>query len=171
MTEETLHINDALKVIEVDDAEPLVGKLFRRRFNTPDFPKTPRHFVAMAQRPDGNTLPVGYVHYEMWETSALCGGLVIDERGYRTLPTAVRKAIRSSGGIAEMLMAESFEQLPPETMAIWGHVGSDMSEKVCLRVGFERTEDPYVMVAWRQSQLGNDTREAWLARVVALGPF
>lgn len=168
---ETLQLQDALKIVEVDDAEPLVGKLFRRRFNTPDFPKTPRHFVAMAQLPGGETLPVGYVHYEMWETSALCGGLVIDERGYRTLPRPVRYAIRSGGGIAQALMEESFEQLPPDTIAIWGHVGSNMSEKVCMRVGFVRTQDPYVMVAWRREPLGNDTKEAWLARVVALGPF
>lgn len=166
-----LALHQAIEIVEVEDAEPLVGDLFRRRFNTPDFPKTPRHFVAMALQADGNRLPVGYVHYAMWETSALCGGLVIDERAYRTLPNPVREALRAGGGIAQILLAQSFDQLPGDLLAIWGHVGSRMSEKVCLRVGFERTEDPYVMVVWRNTQLGEKNREQWLARVIALGPF
>lgn len=33
-------------IVEVDQAEPLVGNLFRRRFRTDSFPDDPRHFGA-----------------------------------------------------------------------------------------------------------------------------
>ncbi len=63
---------DALfQVVEVADADFLVGDLFRRRFGTDSFPRTPKHFVAFYRDASGGLLPLGYVHFEIWEGQAM----------------------------------------------------------------------------------------------------
>lgn len=168
---EAAPVDQLLTVAEVDDAEFFVGALFRRRFHTDSFPSEPRHFVAFTATPDGSLLSLGYVHYKMWEGCALCGGLVIDDRHFRKLPSTTRDAIHQAGGIAELLLRQSFSRLPESTLAIWGHVGNKQSEAVCLRVGFQRTASDYVMVVWRSSELSELQKRAWIDRVTALGPF
>ena len=158
-------------VVEVDRAEVFVGSLFRRRFRTDSFPDYPRHFVAFATLPDESLVSLGYVHYTLWQGCALCGGLVIDERHYRRLPTHIRKAIHQAGGVAEQLLRQTFSLLKDNTTAIWGHVGDKQSEKVCLRVGFEPTDSQYVMVVWNSPELTQAEKKEWIERVTALGPF
>jgi len=164
-------IDQLFTVAELHDAEFFAGDLFRRRFRTDSFPQTPRHFVAFAAQPDASLLTLGYVHYTMWEGCALCGGLVIDERRYRRLAPAAREAIRGAGGVAELLLRQSFARLPGDTIAIWGHVGDLQSRVVCARVGFRQTPSPYVMAVWRDAALSDAEKAAWVARVTALGPF
>lgn len=164
-------VSDVIFVIEVDQAEPLVGDLFRRRFNTSTFPSEPRHFVAFSKLRDGSLLTLGYVHYTMWEGGALCGGLVIDDRHYRRVGEASRKAIREAGGVAEILLRASFDLLPDDLTAIWGLVGDRQSEKVCLRVGFVRTESDFLMVVWRDGRLTEGQKAEWIKRASKLGPF
>ncbi|ADJ28516.1 hypothetical protein [Nitrosococcus watsonii] len=164
-------VSDAIFVIEVDQAESLVGHLFRRRFNTPTFPREPRHFVAFSKLSDGSLLTLGYVHYTMWEGCALCGGLVIDDRHYRRIGEASRKAIRKAGGVAEILLRASFDLLPDDLTAIWGLVGDKQSAKVCLRVGFVRTESDFLMVVWRDARLTDGQKTEWIKRASQLDPF
>lgn len=157
-------------VAEVDNAEPLAGALFRRRFNTDGFPDNPHHFIAFAKLPDGSLLTVGYVHYILWENCALCGGLVVDDRHYRRLPGQYRQILKNAGGIAELLLRQTFDRLPPGLVAIWGHVGNRQARKVDLRVGFEETDDPYLMVIWRQN-LSNSEKAEWIKKALTITPF
>jgi len=157
-------------IVEVDDAEPLVGTLFRRRFNTDSFPDNPHHFVALARLPDNSLLTLGYVHYTLWENCALCGGLVIDDRHYRRLPHQHRQILKRAGGIAELLLRQTLHRLPPNLVAIWGHVGNQQARKVDLRVGFEDTDDPYLMVIWRQD-LSDTEKAEWIKKALAITPF
>ena len=166
-----LGLSPDLQVIEVDSAEFLVGDLFRRRFETDSFPQEPRHFVALAKMDDGTFLPLGYVHYSYWNGCALCGGLVMDDRNYRRLSSAARKAIRAAGGIAELLLGRSFSMLPNDLLAIWGHVGNPQSEKVCLRVGFVRVNSPYLMAVWRDERLSEADRADLVRQAEMIGPF
>jgi hypothetical protein len=160
-----------LLVLELDNAEAVVGELFRRRFATSSFPPDPQHFVGFYRQHDGSLLPVGYIHHQRWEGQSLSGGLVIDERHYRRIPAVDRKVIHAAGGVAEALLRESFALLRDEPLAIWAHVGNKQSEKVCLRVGYRRTEDPYVMVIWRRPDLSEAEKAHWVERVVGYGPF
>jgi len=162
---------ESLLVTEVSDAEPIVGDLFRRRFFTDSFPDTPCHYIAFIRYQDGTLRPVGYVHYTLKEQVALCGGLVIDNRQFRRLPRQFRLALHESGGIAEALLRESFWRLPENITTIWGHVGDLQSEKVCLRVGFERTREKYLLVVWRRDNLPDDERERLIDHVAAMTPF
>lgn len=164
----TSSIDDIIRVEEVADAEFFVGDLFRRRFGA-DPPNYPRSFVAF-YRPRRWTLEVvGFVHYLAFEDSYLCGGLVIDERRYRQMPSEHRRVIKAAGGIAEKMLRLTFARLR-DSPAIWGYVGDALAEKVDLRVGFRHTEDRHIMVCWNK-ELSPEEKAQRLARVAALGPF
>lgn len=158
------------QVVEVSNGEFFAGPLFMRRFSCNSFPQTPKHFVALYQGSDSYLLTLGYVHFEMWENNAMCGGLVINERAWRLLPTTERKLIRQQGGVAEMLLRSSFDLLPDDLTAIWGYVGDPLALKVDLRVGFQHTEHEYLMVIWRNDP-GEEQRTKLIQRVAAYGPF
>ncbi|MDR2689930.1 MAG: hypothetical protein LBB76_09265 [Azoarcus sp.] len=162
---------DRVEVVEVDNAEFLVGDLFRRRFNTDTFPEFPHHFVALARCTNGKLIPLGYCHCGEWQGNGLGGGLVIDERHYRRLPPSIRKAIRQDGGLAELLMREAVARMSGDLVAIWGYVGDKQAEKADLRVGFHHTSHPHIMVIWRRPGLTDAEKEDWLRRIIALGPF
>lgn len=158
------------RVVEVVDADFLVGALFRRRFSTDSFPRSPKHFVAFYKGTDGTLLPLGYVHFEIWEGQAMGGGLVIDERLYRRMPSGDRDLIRANGGVAEALLRASIALLPDDLIGIWGYVGDKQAEKVDLRVGFRHTGRPHLMVIWRNEP--DDAGKAyWIGRAEAYGPF
>jgi hypothetical protein len=161
-------IDDIIRVEEVADAEFFIGDLFRRRFHG-DPPNYPRNFVAFYQPVRSRLEAVGFVHYLAFEDSYLCGGLVIDERRYRQMPTEHRKVIKTAGGIAEKMLRVTFARLA-DAPAIWGYVGDKLSEKVNLRVGFRHTEDRYILVCWNKD-LPAEEKAQRLARVAALGPF
>ena len=161
-------IDDIIRVEEVSDAEFFVGDLFRRRFHG-DPPNYPRHFVAFYQPVRSRLEAVGFVHYLAHEDSYLCGGLVIDERRYRQMPSEHRKVIKAAGGVSEKLLRVTFARLA-DAPAIWGYVGDPRSEKVCLRAGFRHTAHRHVLVCWNKD-LSTEEKESRLASVVALGPF
>ena len=161
-------IDDIIRVEEVSDAEFFIGDLFRRRFHG-DPPNYPRHFVAFYRPIRSRLEAVGFVHYLAFEDSYLCGGLVIDERRYRQMPTLHRKVIKAAGGIAEKMLRATFARLA-DAPAIWGYVGDALAEKVDLRAGFRHTTHQHIMVCWNKD-LSPEEKEERLARVVALGPF
>ena len=161
-------IDDIIRVEEVSDAEFFIGDLFRRRFHG-DPPNYPRHFVAFYQPVRSRLEAVGFVHYLAHEDSYLCGGLVIDERRYRQMPTEHRKIIKAAGGIAEKMLRVTFARLA-DAPAIWGYVGDALAEKVDLRAGFRHTTHQHIMVCWNKA-LSAEEKEQRLAKVAALGPF
>jgi hypothetical protein len=165
---EAKSLPDIVRVEETSDAEFYAGDLFRRRFraNPPDFP---RHYVAFYRQGRTRYLPVGYIHYTAFEDTYLCGGMVIDDRRYRRIPAPHRKLIKTAGGIAEIMLRETFARLAAAP-AIWGYVGDKQAEEVDVRVGFRRTRHPHVMVVWNRD-LPEAERAARLDRVIALGPF
>jgi hypothetical protein len=163
-------LSEFLQVTEVDHAELFVTALFQRKFHSPP-PDFQRHFVAF-YKPDpelDQVIPVGYVHQTPYLDCHLCGGLVIDDRIYRTMPSEQRQVIRKAGGIAELLLRYSFSRLI-DTKAIWGYVGDAKAEKVDLRVGFVHTTVKPIMVFWKQ-ELAQQEKDELLEQIVAIGPF
>ncbi|MEE9412657.1 MAG: hypothetical protein V3V22_06345 [Methylococcales bacterium] len=163
-------LSEFLQVTEVDNAELFITALFQRKFHClpPDFQ---RHFIAF-YKPDpksSQVIPVGYVHQTPYLDCYLCGGLVIDDRIYRTMPNKQRQIIRQTGGIAELLLLYSFSKLT-DTKAIWGYVGDTKAEKVDLRVGFVHTTIKPIMVCWKQD-LSQQEKDALLEQILAIGPF
>ena len=160
-------ITDIVRVEETSDAEFYAGDLFRRRFrgNPPSYPK---HFVAFYRQGRTRYLPIGYIHYSAFEDTWLCGGMVIDDRLYRRIPSPHRKLIKDAGGIAEIMLRETFARLRAAP-AIWGYVGDKQAEEVDVRAGFRHTHHPHVMVVWNR-ELPEAEKAARLERVIALGP-
>lgn len=161
-------VSDIIRVEEIGDAEFYAGDLFRRRFRS-DPPDYPKHYVAFYRQGRTRYLPVGYIHYSQFEDSYLCGGMVIDDRLYRRIPAPHRKLIKGAGGIAEIMLRETFARLS-HAAAIWGYVGDKQAEEVDLRAGFRHTHHPYIMVVWNRD-LAEAEKAARLERVIALGHF
>jgi hypothetical protein len=159
---------DILRVEEVTDPEFYIGDLFRRRFGG-DPPNYPRHFVAFYRPTRDAYQAVGYVHYSPFEDTFLCGGLVIDDRLYRKMPSEHRRCVKEAGGIAELMLRDTFARLA-DAPAIWGYVGNKQAEAVDLRAGFVHTHHKYVMVVWNRA-LPEDEKAQRLDRVIAIGPF
>ncbi|MDO6746802.1 hypothetical protein [Gilvimarinus sp. 1_MG-2023] len=165
-------IDTLVKVIEVSDAEPFIGRLFARKFGSPA-PDYPRHFVSFyAPKEAEQPIALGYYHQSPFEQCYLGGGLVIDERAYRRLPAAHRKIIRAAGGIAEHLSIKTFELLGDHVDAIWGHVGNQQAKKVDSRVGgLSVSNSEHLMVLWRNQALSQAQKQQITRKVSDLPPF
>lgn len=161
-------LSDCLQIVEVEDASPFVGELFQRRFvaQVPDFP---RHFVALYSDNQKHWQALGYVHQTEHKGSYLCGGLVMDNFLYRHVKAQHRQRIAQAGGVAELLLRRSFALLG-DCDAIWGYVGDKQARKVDLRVGFEATEHPYLMVVWRRP-FSTKKKAAMIQEFIQLGAF
>lgn len=161
-------VSDIVHVDEVGDAEFYAGDLFRRRFGHAP-PAFPSHYVAFYRASRSSYWPAGYVHYAAFEDMYMCGGMVVDDRLYRRIPTEHRALIRNAGGIAEIMLRDTFARLR-HAPAIWGYVGDKQAEAVDLRAGFVHTHHPHVMVVWNRA-LPEVEKAALIERVIALGPF
>ena len=155
------------RIVEVDDVEQYAGALFRRCFRNPP-PDTPRHFVARADV-GGEEQTIGYIHYSKFENAYLGGGMCIDERVFRRLPTDRRDELKRAGGIAEQMLRHTTAALA-DANAIFGYVGDKRAERVDLRAGFEHTGMEHLIVFWPRP-LPLEQQHAIVARVARLGPF
>ncbi|MFT3820582.1 MAG: hypothetical protein QM750_23695 [Rubrivivax sp.] len=129
-----------LRVIEVDDAEPVAGALFERTFRA-TIPRVPRHFVLLLEADGAAPVTLGYVHQTPFEggVAHLSGGLIADAWQFRRLSGQAQAAIRERGGIAEWLMRDSIRLCQP-CKAFYACIGDAKSRTVNERVGFRRAE-------------------------------
>lgn len=161
-------IGHIIQVVETSEALCFVADLFQRKFSCPP-PDYPKHFVALYSIDGVNWQPVGYVNFWQRGKAYMCGGLVIDDRVYKTIPTAHRKIIRQQGGIAEKLLVDGFRMLP-KCDVIWGYVGNTQARRVDLRVGFVDTHRDQVMAVWNKDF--SDAEKHQLAEEISsVGPF
>jgi len=168
ISEDPVDVGAIVRIEEVDDARFFINALFRRRFGS-DAPDYPRHFVAFYAASPSDFATLGYVHYSPFEDSWLCGGMVMDDRAYRRIPPIHRAAIKAAGGVAEIMLRDTFARLRAAP-AIWGYVGDKLAEAVDLRAGAVHTGAEHVMVVWNR-ELPAEEKAVRLARVVAVGPF
>lgn len=159
-------ISDVLEIVEVNDAAPFAADLFKRLFNAviPDFPK---HYIAIYR--SDKTRIAGYVHFTQAAEMYLCGGLCIDARLYREMPSEDRARVASDGGIAEVMLRECFLDLNDRD-AIFGYCGDLKSMKVCLRAGFQPTQHPFLIVHWKGT-LTDQRKNHLIAEAHAVGLF
>jgi hypothetical protein len=155
------------RVVEVDDAEAYAGGLFRRCFRTAP-PDSPRHYVARVDV-GGKERTIGYVHYSCLDELCLCGGMCIDDRVFRRLPSERRSRLKAAGGIAEQMLRYTFADLG-DAKAIFGYVGDKRAERVDLRAGFQHTEYKHLIVYW-PNRVPEIEQRALIERVAKLGPF
>ena len=159
----------ALSILEVDNAAPLAGRLFRATFGHP-IPDFPRHFVAIHRAADGAEHVVGYIHYTAWEAEGwLCGGLCVDRHAYARAGGTEAAEWKRDGGIGEIILRHTFAQLT-DRAAIFGYCGDARQWKHDLNVGFVPAGPAHLLVKWNRP-LPESVRAAMVARAAALGAF
>jgi GNAT superfamily N-acetyltransferase len=139
-------------VAAVEDAESLVGDLFRRAFGDP-LPSTPMHYVAFERAASGAARAVGYCHLEHHDGYALAGGLCVEPE------------LRGRG-IGKLLERHVFGD-PGPARACFVHVGDVTRAR---RMGFVATGHPHLLVRW-YATLPAGEQERLIGEVAALGPF
>ena len=162
-------VEPLILVTEIDDAGPLFGDLFRRKFgdSIPDFP---HHVIACYRSADGGSWPLCYVHFSAAGEILLGGGACVDNRRLRMLPEAARAHIRSSGGLYRMTLDWAVRHFASRHAAIFGYCGDALAERIDLAAGFERTPHRHLLVHWTRDS-DPDSRARLLAQAHAIGPF
>lgn len=157
-----------IKLIEVDDAEPLAGELFQRSFNAriPDFPK---HFVLQVDSQKGQTSTLGYVHFTPHHNIYLGGGMCVNSRALRKIPQPLRAQLNASGGVAFYMLSEAVKKLQ-DCDAVFGYVGHKGAYQIDLAVGFEQTSYKHLIVYWK-SVLSQAEQQKIIQTAHQVGPF
>jgi hypothetical protein len=161
-----------LRTYEVDDARGIADHLFTRAFGHPP-PIEPRHFVLVyfpaPGSPDPQARIVAYTHQRAFDELYLAGGMCVDERVYRQFPKWLFDAIKPAGGLATIVMRDSFGMLG-DSPACFGHVGEPRARQADLRAGFVDTGRPNLMVHWLRD-LPEGEKQRLVGKVEAYGPF
>lgn len=160
--------NLKISLIEVKDAEALAGSLFMRSFRDA-IPNFPKHFVLMAVDDSGRALTLGYVHFTKHLSMYLGGGMCVNTRALRDLPSSLRKQLNSQGGVAFTMLSEAVRLLH-DCDAVFGFVGHKGAYKIDLSVGFQQTEHPHLIVYWKQ-ELNSDEQQQTIQSAAEFGPF
>lgn len=157
-----------INLVEVEDAEPLAGALFKRCFND-NLPNYPKHFVLLAENNQNQTLTLGYVHFKLHQNMYFGGGMCVNSRALRLLPKGLRNELNQHGGVAFYMLSEAVEQLN-DCDAVFGYVGHKGAYKIDLAVGFEKTEHKHLIVYWKKP-LSPTERKKTIQQAFEFGPF
>ncbi len=174
--------NDSLNVFETKEAVRYAGALFQESFNsafpvptaypileTQIQPEDWRQFVAIYTWPDGTAECVGFCNWIKYKDVYLEGGLAVQKNFYRRLPKPDFAECAARGGIAQIMMETAATQLT-DCAAWFGYCGDPKALQVDLRVGYIRTEHPYLIVKWVRT-LPVATMQKWIDDVARIGPF
>ena len=156
------------EVIEVRDAKPYVGELFRRTFGG-DLPEFPRHFVCLLHEGEGRTRACGYVHFSPFESVWLTGGLVVDKSVYQSVAKEDLAPLGTDGSIGAFTMREGIRQLD-ERNPVFAYIGDVRSVDVNLRIGYVATHLPNLYVFWK-GRYAPEVESAICERVNRITPF
>ena len=174
--------NEALSVFETKEAARYAGALFQEAFNsafpvpvayrildTQIQPEDWRQFVAIYTWPDGTEECVCFGNYIKYKDVYLGGGLVVKKNFYRRLTKPEFAECSARGGVGQILMENAGTQLT-DCVASFGYCGDRKALSVDLRVGYERTQHPHLLVIWTRA-LPEETKQAWIDDVIRIGPF
>lgn len=157
-----------LRVLEVQDAAPYAGELFKRKFGHP-VPDFPRHFVLVFQPPGQEARTLAYVHHMPFESGYLAGGLVSDGNEFRKLTRQTQNELMKRGGMAQWVMSESCEQLQP-CDAFYAYIGDEKSRVLNEKIGYRLVHPPYLFL-FPSKGVTEERLASLTAKVVAVGPF
>ena len=162
-------ISNFFTITEIDDAEFLVGALFRRKFGDPP-PDFRRHLVALYRDADGAQHVAGYSHMRPFGDVYLSGGSCSNGATLARMQAHEREAVYAAGGVWYLILKYAFRKYADSCDAFFGHCGDKRAREVALAAGFINTEVEPIIVNWHKP-LAEVFRRALTAKVVALGPF
>ena len=157
-----------IHLLEVDDAEPLAGEIFKRSFNQ-SIPNFPKHFVLLATNEHSQSITLGYVHFTQFQNFYLCGGMCVNTRALRHLPKHIRKQLSELGGVAYHMLSNSINSLN-DCDVIFGHVGHKGAYKIDLAVGFIETDYKHLLAYWK-TELSEEEKNKVIRTARAFEPF
>jgi hypothetical protein len=158
-----------LILTQVDDAVPLAGALFERKFGHP-MPTWPNDLMAFYRRDDGALLPLSYVKFFPFATVMLVGGAATDGRTYAAMTPAHRSALSDSGGPMVHLLRYGFRRYADKCDAYFGYCGDARAMEVDLAAGFVPTPHDRLLAHWHKD-LNTQARHALTEMAFALGEF
>ncbi len=174
--------DQSLRVFETGEAARYATDLFRESYNS-DFPVPRatrvidtdiaptdwRQYVAIYSWPDGREECVGFCNWIRYKDVYLEGGLAAKRNFYRRLDREHFAACRVRGGVAQIVMEHAAMELN-DCAAWFGYCGDAMSMQVVLRVGYVRTEHPFLIVKWMREVSASEQRQ-WIEEITRIGPF
>ncbi|HEY8012221.1 MAG TPA: hypothetical protein VIE67_14615 [Rudaea sp.] len=158
-----------LTITEIDDADFLVGALFRRKFGDPP-PDFSRHLVALYSDADGAHHLAGYSHMRPFGDIYLSGGSCSNGETIKRMQAQEREAVQAAGGVWYLILKYAFHKYANCCDAFFGHCGDRRALDVALAAGFVKTEHEHLIVHWHKP-LADVFRRALTAKAHALGAF
>lgn len=163
------NIRHVLTISEIDDADFIVGALFRRKFNAPP-PDVGRHLVALYRDGTGALRLAGYSHMRPFGEVYLSGGSCSEGETIRAMAPAHRDAIQAAGGIWYLILKYAFARYADCCDVFFGHCGDARALQVATAAGFVSAGHEHLIAHWHKP-LHENIRRALVAKVHALGPF
>jgi len=163
------NIRSFFTITEIDDAEFLVGALFRRKFAHPP-PDFRRHLVALYRDADGAQHLAGYSHMRPFADVYLSGGSCSNGDAIRRMQPEELAALQAAGGVYHLVLKYAFRKYAHCCDAFFGYSSDKRALEVAFAAGFVGTEHERLFVHWHKP-LSDTLRRALTAKVNALGPF
>jgi hypothetical protein len=174
--------SESLHIVGFKNAAFFASDLFRECFALP-FPvpqdlsalpiPTPSHhwhqYVAFYKWSETSLEPVGFCNWIRYGDVYLEGGMCVRKNFYRRLPREHWNECRALGGVAQLMM-ETAERELNDCIAWFGYCGDKKAYLVDSRVGYRRTDRPFLIVKWFQEVPAARQREVE-DLIAAIGPF
>ncbi len=126
-------------------------------------------YVALYKWPDGTEECVGFCNWIKYKDVYLEGGLAVQKSFYRRLDKVTFQQISRYGGLAQIIMEVAVTELT-DCVAWFGYCGDAKALQVDMRVGFIKTDHPYLIVRWVKSVLESEQTQL-IDEIKSLGPF
>lgn len=161
-------LNDLVLVTEVADAQPLADPIFQRKYRA-DAPGHGHHIVVFC-RLSSDWIPASYINYLPHGKAMLVGGACTDGQVLARLNTDDQDRIRQAGGLMLQAVRYSEARFADRSVGTFGHCGDQRSWSVLAQCGYQRLDDPHLIVRWNR-RLPGWTRRRLIRSVAGLGPF
>jgi hypothetical protein len=160
---------DFLLISAIDDPQPIVGELFRRKFGHP-IPDWKHDLVAFVRLGDGLLAPMSYAKFMPFGSVMLVGGCCTDGGAFAHLDDSQKAALTASGGAMAQLLRHGFEHFADSCDAFFGYCGDARAWEVDLSAGFEPTGHDKLLVHWHKP-INDQLKRGLVAMAQALGAF
>ena len=156
-------------ITEIDDAEFLIGDLFRRKFAHPP-PDFRRHLAALYRDANGAYHLAGYSHMRPFEDVYLSGGSCSNGETIKRMQPDELAALKTAGGVYHLILKYAFKKFAGACDAFLGYSSDTRALEVAFASGFVATEYPRLFAHWHKP-LADDAKRRITAKIDALGPF
>ncbi len=161
-------LDDLMLVSEVAEGQVLAEPIFQRKYRAAA--PAHGHHILVFVRVDQNWMPASYINYLPHQGAMLVGGACTDGRVLAQLPAAEQARLREAGGLMLQAVRYSEDRFRSESIATFGHCGDARSWSVLEQCGYQRLDDPHLIVRWNRKP-GAWRRSRLIRSVAALGPF